>query len=751
MTIRIAARRTFLSVVAGLALVAGPLSSSAAQPQAPARANATDWSQRVWQLASLGKSDELLTTLDQLPKDSTDPALVHLRASIDSLRANIAKREADRAEELKKVSGDLDKHLAEGGTDKALSEAIKAAVEMSMIVPDKAKAGVVKDPRVVGLVKQADEAARRAEARADWMTAWELYGRLNILLEEQGTYRDDVKRQGQRLTMIRLYAPKRSWEMRNQKRIADGEKPLPPYNGAGDDFGQKLKGITAANVARAIERAARGHVERVPLSTMLAGGLDSIRTLVSTPDVYAAFPKLADASARGPFVEFLDKETAALRRPGAVPELDGFLDRLIETNNATGQIAEAALLHELGNGAMGALDEFSAIIWPDEVRNFDKQTQGRFVGVGIQIQLDEMQNIKVVTPLDNSPALKAGVHPGDLIKKVNGDSTEGFTLDQAVDQITGPEGTMVTLTLERATPGVEEKKLIDMTMERTTIPLYTVKGWRREGRHETDWDWVIDHDSGIGYIRLTQFTDKSTSDFDAALRRMEHELAAGGGLKGLIFDMRFNPGGLLTEAISIANRFIDHGVLVRTKFAGDRRETAESAKGGVAKLNTTPVVVLVNENSASASEIVSGAIKDYAAKGDVRAVVVGARSYGKGSVQNVYDLDGQGRMRFKLTTQYWMLPTSGAIHKRPGQSQWGVEPNLAVDLLPKQTTDGFKLRQDADVIPLDENGQASKSAKPLADPEDLFAKGLDPQLQTALVILQAQALPASARQAMANK
>jgi carboxyl-terminal processing protease len=763
MTFISASRRLSVVLFAGLAAVPTllPAAPVLASPAA-ADTKADDWARQVWDQAKDGKTDQLFKTLDELPANSSDPAIQHLRASINLLDTNIAKRETDRATEIKKVNEELDKHLAEaskdGNKDKALSEAIKAAVEWQMIAPDKQdKQAVMSDTRVVNLIRDAEAAARRAESRADWMTSWELLGRLNILLEEQGNFRNEVKRQTQRLSMIRLYAPKRSWEMRNEKRVADGEKPLPPYNSAGDDFHQKLKGISALPVEKAVARAAEQHVDRVPLATILAAALESVHTLASTPDVYSAFPGLADDAARNQFLGFLDQETAKLKRPGitaSLLDLSSLVDRLAENSAATVKIPDAALLHEFGNGAMGALDEFSAIIWPDEVRNFDRQTQGRFVGVGIQIQLDEAQNIKVVTPLDNSPALRVHVLPGDIIRKVNGESTEGLTLDQAVDLITGPRGTDVTLTMERPDPDHAGEKISkDLAMKREQINIRTTKGWRLKDPQEAqaspshknpqeDWDWFIDKDAGIGYVRLTQFTDHTTTEFDAALKQMEAT-----GLKGLILDLRYNPGGLLTEAVSITSRFVDSETVVQTKYA-DSRVTVEKAERGHAKLADLPVVVLVNENSASASEIVSGAIQDYANKGQVHAVLVGERTYGKGSVQNVYDLDERNKIRFKLTTQHWMLPDGSQIHRNPGAAKWGVEPALSMDLLPQQSTDGFKLRQDADVLPLDERGQVAKTEKAAANPEELLTKGLDPQLEVALVLLQSQTLPETARQAM---
>src|SRR5690606_25943411 len=184
-------------------------------------------------------------------------------------------------------------------------------------------------------------------------------------------------------------------------------------------------------------------------------------------------------------------------------------------------------LHEFGDGAMSQLDEFSAIIWPDQMRRFERMTQGQFQGVGIQIQMDtEKQMIKVVTPLEGTPAQRAGIQRDDLIKKINGQSAVGITLDQAVDLITGPENTKVMVTVQR---GEED---IDYELTRAVIPIHSVKGWKRVNADETKWDWFIDRDNGIGYVRLLQFTDETTRDLTRAVREMERE-----GLNGLILDL----------------------------------------------------------------------------------------------------------------------------------------------------------------------------------------------------------------------
>jgi carboxyl-terminal processing protease len=301
------------------------------------------------------------------------------------------------------------------------------------------------------------------------------------------------------------------------------------------------------------------------------------------------------------------------------------------------------------------------------------------------------------------------------------------------------------MTMERKSekPDDEGKTItqdIDFKLARAVIPIDSVKGWRRNGPKETDWDWFIDSADHIGYIRLLQFTEDTTKDLRGAIQQMQ----AKGPLKGLILDLRFNPGGLLTEAVGVANTFIDKGVIVSTE--GTMQGEVKNATPGSSMLKDAPLVVLINEGSASASEIVSGAIRHYADIGEVKAVLIGQRSYGKGSVQNVWPIASNAKM--KLTTQYYKLPDGRIIHRKPGATTWGIDPHLSVDILPETESDALKLRQDADVLPIDSKGNIVQNSKtPTPDPQKLLDDGLDVQLETALAVLQAQAAaqPAQAR------
>jgi carboxyl-terminal processing protease len=209
------------------------------------------------------------------------------------------------------------------------------------------------------------------------------------------------------------------------------------------------------------------------------------------------------------------------------------------------------------------------------------------------------------------------------------------------------------------------------------------------------------------------------------------------GLNAMILDLRYNPGGLLDQAVSISSRFIAQGVIVRTETAGEALVDQQNAQPARNRLNDIPVIVLINEGAASASEIVSGAVQDYAKQGKLDALVLGKRSYGKGSVQNVWQITPEAAM--KLTTQYYRLPGGRLIDKnRHLVTDWGVMPDLVVDRLPSQEAEAYEIRQAADVAEMDEQGQMVQHEGGRPDPNRLLSEGLDLQLQTAVAILQSR-------------
>lgn len=737
-----------LAAIGALALATAVMTAAQnAEGRAADLAGASASEPVLWNVARGGDEQRLLSILDarQLDDSALDGSL---RDSLSLFRTNIDKRESDRAEQIAEVGREMDDHMAAYDAERdpiALSNAMQRAVRLQLLTGDDET--FFADPRITRMIEEGRRRAAEAEREGDWVIASELYFRLDNLHDLDGAYREDVQRLGKRLGMIRLYAPERLWELRNERRLAEDMESLPPYNPYGDDYKAKLNGVTSTMVRTAIQRSAQQHVGRttrsnpdgVTMNDLILGGLDAVRTMATTTDLARTFPGIGDASKRDAFLERIDERRAEVlgwTRDASAYDLRRVVDGVMADAQSTIGVMPEALLHEFGNGAMAELDVYSAFIWPDELARFRRSTQGEFIGVGIQIQLDELQNITVVAPLEGTPAQRAGIRSGDVLKKIDGITAVGLGLDQAVEVITGPANTNVTLTVERAD---DNDKVTELTFElvRQRIDLPTVKGWAKTGPGDQDWDWFIDPENSIGYIRLTGFTDDSARDFDRAIEAMRQS-----GLEGLVLDLRYNPGGLLDQAVEIASRFVPGGMIVKTVDAMGIPQEQQNARRVADRYSLTdlPVIVLINEGSASASEIVAGAVQASAHRGQANALIVGQRSFGKGSVQNVFMLPG-GTGAMKLTTHYYRVDSPRMIDKMPGATEWGVEPDLKVEMLPDQQADALMLRRDADVLPIDENGRIMTEVE-RPDPNTLLTDGIDLQVQTALVLLQTQNIPA---------
>jgi carboxyl-terminal processing protease len=323
------------------------------------------------------------------------------------------------------------------------------------------------------------------------------------------------------------------------------------------------------------------------------------------------------------------------------------------------ELMEAAI-----KGVLSKLDPYSSYIGREEFGGFKTAVESQFGGIGIQITIDNGQ-LKVASPLVGTPAYRAGIQAGDRITKIEGKPTKGIDIEAAVRQLKGEAGTSVTFTVQHALNNREET----VTLKREVIHVDTVMGDRRKPNDE--WDFLIDSDKRIGYIRLTAFSRDTASD----LREAMDELTSG-SLRGLVLDLRFNPGGLLNSAVDIADLFLADGTIVSTKGRAVPERKWEAKKDGT--FEGFPMVVLVNRFSASASEIVSAALQDHK-----RAIVIGERTWGKGSVQNVIELES-GKSALKLTTASYQRPNGHNIHRFPDAKEtdeWGVKPN-----------DGFEMK-----------------------------------------------------------
>jgi carboxyl-terminal processing protease len=316
------------------------------------------------------------------------------------------------------------------------------------------------------------------------------------------------------------------------------------------------------------------------------------------------------------------------------------------------------LIESAINGMLSALDPHSSYMNAKNFQEMQVQTQGKFGGLGIEVTM-ENGVVKVVSPIDDTPAARGGIMANDLIIKLDGEDVQGLTLNEAVDKMRGKINTPITLTILR-----EGKEPFDVKLVRDEIKVKSVKS-SLEGQ-----------DKDIGYIRISSFTEQTQEGLEAAISSIKKQ--TGSKLKGYIIDLRNDPGGLLDQAISVSDTFLDRGEIVSTRGRhADETQRFNAQRGDLA--DGKSVVVLINGGSASASEIVAGALQDHK-----RATVIGTRSFGKGSVQTIVPLGSQGALR--LTTARYYTPSGRSIQARGIDPDTVIEEELPPDLQGKDTS-----------------------------------------------------------------
>ena len=339
------------------------------------------------------------------------------------------------------------------------------------------------------------------------------------------------------------------------------------------------------------------------------------------------------------------------------------------------ELIEAAI-----NGMLRNLDPHSSYLNQKNYRDMQVQTRGEFGGLGIEVTM-ENGVVKVVSPIDETPAARAGIKAGDLITHLDGEPVTGLALSEAVEKMRGPINSSITLTVLR--DGNEQS--FDVKLTRDIIKIQAVRS-RNEGE--------------IGYIRITTFNEQTEPNLKKAMQKFKEDL--GGKLKGFVLDLRNNPGGLLDQAVAVSDAFLEQGEIVSTR--GRRNDDAQrynARRGDLAE--GKPIIVLINGGSASASEIVAGALQDHR-----RAIVLGTKSFGKGSVQTIIPIQGHGALR--LTTARYYTPSGRSIQAK------GIDPDIEVDQLKVEGAEKAPARRSEADLPrhLEEKGKPKDAAKPSA-------------------------------------
>jgi len=390
----------------------------------------------------------------------------------------------------------------------------------------------------------------------------------------------------------------------------------------------------------------------------------------------------------------------------AFEQLDLFADVLARVNNDyVVDINNSKLIGEAINGMLQSLDPHSSYIDPKEYKNLQISTSGEYSGLGMEVTSDE-GFVKVISPIDGTPAKKAGIKSGDYIIEINDESIIGLPLSEAVDLMRGKPGQSVKITIARNN---DEK--IELNLKREIIKRQIVSYSIKEG---------------LAYVRISQFNENAYRELSVAISSLKKEMSS--EIPGLILDLRGNPGGLLDQSIKVSSAFLDGGEVVSTK--GRKESDNRNYNADIGELlKGVPLVILIDEGSASASEIVAGAIQDRK-----RGLIVGMKSFGKGSVQTIVPLKGGKDGAIKLTTQRYYTPSGESIQGR------GITPNILIDYLPEGSKKA-NARKEADLpntlpIETEKNQKETDSIIPVDYPPNGFKIESDYQLKRSMEILK---------------
>ena len=552
-----------------------------------------------------------------------------------------------------------------------------------------------------GIIRKALEVAEKMERQNDWLDA---YGKVYYLLTRLDERNEQYEQEGERLL--------------RQALLTDMYVPDPNQDVI--SWQERRKGVSFEILRQALKLLMDRYVEKPDIRQMQEKALSNCLMLSETPRLSETFAQLGQVEPVGKYREGIKRLVEALEAEtedyyGYKPLLN-LLGQVQRINEQTLRLPEEVIIGEFAEGAFSALDGYTYIVWPSDVETFRKEMTNEFSGVGVYIQKKEGL-LTIESLLEDAPAAQAGLDAGDVILKIDGKSTAAMSMDMAVRRITGRAGSEVVLTIDRA--GFEKPR--DYTITRGQIVVRTVKGLYRD--QAGDWQYFSDPQAKIAYVCLTNFAEETT----ASLKKLLVELQ-GQDMQGLVLDLRNNSGGFLSTAVEVVNIFIDEGMIVSSRSRGATEMLADYASHSETVDASVPMVVLVNSSSASASEIVSGALKDHE-----RALIVGTRTFGKGNVQTIQKLRPWDA-EMKMTIAYYYLPKGRRVHHDPKDKtskDYGVEPDVKVELTGEQLEKWMKVSREASV--LHRRDQENKNRRYYKLEEILES---DPQLKVGMLCLK---------------
>ena len=548
------------------------------------------------------------------------------------------------------------------------------------------------------------------EQQKNWNEAFaRVYYQLTFLDKQNRQYKKESERLLRMALLENLYIP-------------DPNEDTLPWQ-------EKRRDISFNIFSLALKNIDLQYVEEPDFKEISAGALRYCLYLAQSEKLPRTFDTLKDSDALQKYRDAL--EQMLKRNEKQPPEYFNYeqvlnlLSAVLKISSETVKLPDEVIIAEFAEGAFSALDGYTYAIWPADVANVRKDITNEFSGIGVLISKGTGR-LRIETLLEDSPAARAGLDAGDIIVAIDDRKTANMNIDMAVRRITGKAGTDVVLTIERE----DFEDLRDFTITRQHIVVKTVKGLYRDPQGQ--WQYYLDPDRRLAYIRLTSFAEETTERLRQTLNQLKKQ-----NLRGLVLDLRDNNGGYLSTAIEVADCFITSGVIVSTRVRGGLAAMSDEAHSENTFDDKLPLVILVNAASASASEIVSGALKDHG-----RALIVGARTFGKGNVQTISPLR-PSEAELKNTVAYYYLPSGRRVHKDPkdpANKDYGVEPDVELELTALQNQQILLVRREAETLHQTEGPAAAQKWKTYSAQEVLDS---DPQLTLAFLCLKAKLIAES--------
>jgi len=607
--------------------------------------------------------------------------------------------------QMNKLEGLRQKCLLDDVND--ISQVFSVVLKISEYADNKQKQDLLKDPLLIRAIQKAKAKAAEFEAKGKWLDAYTIcYSKLMQIYQDDKAYSDYAE---QLLEKADILASLRDSPCETcEERYAGIKKETfikalnvlnSSYVNIIDYRLMAIKAVTRCQLLGEVisnsvldKKYGNKNIQFAAWSTSLSAILDEVNE--SSADI-----------SKDKFINVFEQVLV-----------------LNESPRVGIRLPPKLLIAQFAKGAMSGLDPYTVIYWPSQVQDFEKAVTNQFSGIGIKFSKQEGL-AKVLNVFPDTPAHKSGLQAGDIIIAVDGIETKDISSDCAVKRITGPKGTKVTLTIRSSDKGQTR----DITLQRARISVPSVHGWQQTETGK--WLYLIDSLKKIGYVRVSSFNSRTADDFESVLCKLEEN-----GLKGLILDLRSNPGGLLSAAVEIADKFIAEGLILRTQPRFGMSTYISAHQEGTH--GDYPIVVLINSFTASASEILAGVLQDQKYK---KAVLVGQRSYGKGSVQSITSHCGNGS-QLKYTMAYYHLPSGQRVESRVlmeklGMTDWGILPDVNVELRSDELQEIANVQKVNESVVKNGRNNALSSMNQYSQQETIDA---DPQLAIGLLVLRSK-------------